>query len=399
MRGLIAAFAGLALAWFTAAAAASPHAASPKAAPPKAAAPTYPPMSFSLSRGLPGCDGCLVIAAEGEIMADTPAALQRVLKANHLGFVDLDRKSVTVVLDSPGGSVVGGVELGRLFRSEYLNTHVAKVVYAADGRPALGAGICASSCAYAFLGGRQRSVGEGSRYGLHQVSTPSRSAVRLDQAVGFTQELIAVLARYVEAMGVSPEVVTLATRTSSSGIDWIDHQKLVELKVVNASGPAAAPPWTVMSPRVRNEWVVFPIEPDGVQAAFGLLCQKGYGRGALDGHLLFDFTTYTPIPPDSIYKSALRTLTLEVARGQEEVVDLKAKVLEDDRSFGLWDAQMPVGLLRRAAAGGPPLTVRVIDAPDELKPLYGVPFPVPTGDLDKALTALEVFCPDLKGAD
>ena len=58
--------------------------------------------------------------------------------------------------------------------------------------------VCASSCAYAFLGGVARTVVEPGALLLHQFS--SKGGVADESS---TQEVVAVLNAYVDEMGVS----------------------------------------------------------------------------------------------------------------------------------------------------------------------------------------------------
>ena len=62
------------------------------------------------------CVSCGWVAGEGEITADTPKRL--------LDFVSENYIPKNIVLNSPGGSVIGGIELGRLIREIGANTSV-----------------------------------------------------------------------------------------------------------------------------------------------------------------------------------------------------------------------------------------------------------------------------------
>src|SRR5690606_17550016 len=101
------------------------------------------------------------------------------------------------------------------------NTHIAGTGSGVAGVNAPITGTCASSCAYAFLGGVKRSKEDQSQYGLHQLSVESDSEVPLSQAVRSTQQVIAEVSAFVEEMGASSNVVTIATQTSADSIDWI----------------------------------------------------------------------------------------------------------------------------------------------------------------------------------
>ena len=105
------------------------------------------------------CDTCTWIVAEGEIVQDTPAKFNlflRNLKVN-------DTIPSDIHLNSQGGNLLAGIKLGELIRKNKMNTWVAKTVgefydntdhigyaYAKNEAPRA---MCASACAYAFLGG------------------------------------------------------------------------------------------------------------------------------------------------------------------------------------------------------------------------------------------------------
>ena len=106
------------------------------------------------------------ISADGEITADTPAAFEAFLE-NALIF-----KRQAIVINSPGGSVVAGLKLGAIIRKRDFLTTVARTLKTGrsvmDGHISiskLAPGECASSCVFAFAGGIERYVADGSRVG------------------------------------------------------------------------------------------------------------------------------------------------------------------------------------------------------------------------------------------
>ncbi|MEO7221654.1 MAG: ATP-dependent Clp protease proteolytic subunit, partial [Devosia sp.] len=69
----------------------------------------------------------------------------------------------TVALDSPGGSVVDALEIGRLIREKGFATSVAA------------GSLCASSCPLVFAGGKERIAAPDAAIAVHQIyaATPS----------------------------------------------------------------------------------------------------------------------------------------------------------------------------------------------------------------------------------
>ena len=65
------------------------------------------------------CVGCAWIVAEGEITRETPQKFKKFLKEEDPG-------AFIVVLNSPGGNLFGGIELGRIIRENGFHTKVGK---------------------------------------------------------------------------------------------------------------------------------------------------------------------------------------------------------------------------------------------------------------------------------
>ncbi|WP_457795555.1 hypothetical protein [Methylocystis sp. S23] len=156
-----------------------------------------------------------VIAAQGEIAEGTPDA-----------FLSFVRQSVgggnlhgIVLLDSPGGKVVASMELGQAMRRLGMAVIVARpAAERSSDAMSLVSGRCYSACVYALMGGKKRVIPPQSRVGIHRMFNYSTS---FDFSEGLVRErnyddggMRAMLARYASGMGVSPDLVNLAERTS-----------------------------------------------------------------------------------------------------------------------------------------------------------------------------------------
>ena len=141
-----------------------------------------------------------------------------------------------VYLDSRGGSVVGGINLGRVFREYNLEVDV--------GRHSSGQtqqGECFSACALAFLGGEFRYLKKGSRYGVHRFSFPNDASTNID----VTQVLFAAIAEYVRSMDVDPSLLGLSAITASEDMAEPSASQLLEWRVINNG--FSSPKWTLES--------------------------------------------------------------------------------------------------------------------------------------------------------
>ena len=125
------------------------------------------------------------ISAEGQIMADSPAKLQKMLKR-------LGGKKLPIVVSSPGGDVKAAMQMGLMIRKQKLSIGVGRTrsrdcpyaepicpsAFAPDGsikgEPfSLGA-ICLSACPLFFSGGVQRVASSFALLGVHQITTTYR---------------------------------------------------------------------------------------------------------------------------------------------------------------------------------------------------------------------------------
>jgi hypothetical protein len=150
-----------------------------------------------------------------------------------------------VYLQSPGGSLLGGMALGRVIREHELKTFIGQrdtsLKYVGD-KP----GYCYSACATAFLGGEFRYWTEGSIYGVHRFFWKSQSA---DDAA-LAQIMSAALVEYIRSMGVDTKIFALASQAGSNELITPPHDVLLALNVVNDG--RKPPKWTVESiPRRR----------------------------------------------------------------------------------------------------------------------------------------------------
>jgi hypothetical protein len=175
-------------------------------------------MAFRLAEP-PSADGATPgwIAADGEITADTAKALRGFIAANK---GRLYSRSV-VLLNSPGGSLFGGIALGEAIRDLGLGTRIGRSVpeqrhryrYAENEA----AGACLSACAFAFLGGKWRTAADRT-LGVHQHYTSEMlsdpTAIQFTSGDISAQQIVAgILADYVVRMGVAARLLTKAAMT------------------------------------------------------------------------------------------------------------------------------------------------------------------------------------------
>lgn len=162
--------------------------------------------------------------AEGVITRDTPNAFRMFLESYDAQIVD------TIYFHSMGGSLVAALELGRLIRAAGYNTAIGRSI-SLEGMMNIyhyDDAACLSACAYAFLGGIERSYGGGDLYGVHRFGV--KDGV-LDG--GTAQVLSGEIAAYVEEMGVDSRLLRLASSADfSSSILPVPADIAKELRII-----------------------------------------------------------------------------------------------------------------------------------------------------------------------
>ena len=155
----------------------------------------------------------MMMLAIGQIDKDTPKQLKAFAK-------DFPR-GTWLAISSPGGNLIGGMQLGVAIRELGFNTTIGNTDFSPPD--------CLSACAYAFAGGVSRRLTPGSRYGLHQFRGS-------DQAINAedTQKISATLAKYLDVMGVDRRLLDYAQMTTSDKVTVLTLTQAQLLKVDTA---------------------------------------------------------------------------------------------------------------------------------------------------------------------
>ncbi|MGJ5222066.1 hypothetical protein ACQR1Q_34955 [Bradyrhizobium oligotrophicum] len=203
------------------------------------------PMIFERVGNGGNCDTCSYVQATGEIVSATPTRFEAFAKAQKVGVG-------IVRLHSPGGNLAAGIALGELFRQKGVTTEVGSSAALSEalqkGLYDRSTGICASACAYAFLGGVERVLDENGKLGFHRfyqenaLAQPSAKLLT-GQDLGTAQMLTAALMLYTVKMGVDAKLVALASSAGPDEMHWISQADAQLLRVVYQ--PHAYKPWRV----------------------------------------------------------------------------------------------------------------------------------------------------------
>jgi hypothetical protein len=156
---------------------------------------------------------------DGEIDPDAPKRLTQALGSVNGKF--------SILLNSRGGNMFAGMELGRVIRKRGAWTKIA-VRNTRTGGADL-PGECYSACSLAFLGGRYRHIAEGSVYGVH------RASLSTDTNVDLSSHLSEAVKSYMLGMGADPRLYDWWRKAGSRDMYLLSKREAKALRVVNWS--------------------------------------------------------------------------------------------------------------------------------------------------------------------
>jgi hypothetical protein len=134
--------------------------------------------------------------------------------------------SADVYFNSPGGSLIAGMAIGRMLRQRGFDAHVGKRT--ADVREVV-AGVCYSACPFAYAGGVRRCLKPDSVLGVHR----AENRVPLPDEKAFEKLVSQQATEYLLAMGVSPELVRIMSQVSHDALRSLTPQEAERLMLVN----------------------------------------------------------------------------------------------------------------------------------------------------------------------
>ena len=231
-----------------------------------------------------------VVVADGEITKDTPERFRKFLDSD-----PFDGSIYIVALNSPGGNLSAGLELGQLIREEGLNTSIAKYPFDPNVGQLLHIdepGYCYSACALAFLGGKKRTLDSSSQIGFHQFRRASNSYFSDVEDVwvtqGSSQITSANILDYIVEMGINPMLFSELSKTLPQDMFVPSSDELEAFNIITQSA-------------FRN----FGFEP----YKEGVIAYSEFPENAIGRNLVGQITTYCKqgepyillsLPPDGI---------------------------------------------------------------------------------------------------
>ena len=160
------------------------------------------------------------IALKGDIAPEDADSLAALLQA-----IAEDGQTLRALhLDSPGGSLVGGIALAKFIRSHgEISTEVDS------------GGACASACFLAFAAGNPKVAARGSLIGVHGVAD-GRGDVTDE-----TKDATRIMAQIGNELGVPVEITNKMIETSPGSISWLTPDELRQMGAIIVSGAAREP--------------------------------------------------------------------------------------------------------------------------------------------------------------
>ena len=145
---------------------------------------------------------------------------------------ELDK--AVVVLNSPGGSALAGIEIGKAIRLKGFATIVPEKA------------LCASACALMWLGGMPRLITDTGNLGFHATYI-ERGGKQFESGVGN-----ALVGRYLTLLNLPERAVIFVTNAPPTGMNWLTRanytQSAIEASFVSAKPEYAAPPRQATNP-------------------------------------------------------------------------------------------------------------------------------------------------------
>jgi hypothetical protein len=150
----------------------------------------------------------------------------------------IDSKPTIVYFNSRGGSIDGALALGRMIRSRRFATSVGRLENERV-RPA----VCLSACVYAFVGGLDRRLPQGSDLGVHSAQIVG-GLVASDEHPADRQlarlEVAVPVISYVQSMQVHQDLVLASTLISPESMCFFRRRQLERWNVVTTGATERA---------------------------------------------------------------------------------------------------------------------------------------------------------------
>jgi hypothetical protein len=161
---------------------------------------TCSPASSATISTIGEVDGVEFITVEGKISRGDDVAFR---------IEALKHATAVVILESPGGSLLAGLSIGRLIRERQFATAVMN-------------SHCESACALIWMGGVKRFVSNRAKIGFHAAYDPGEAVSGSGNAL---------IGAYLSRLGYPDKVIEFATDAKPDDMDYLTASRAAELGV------------------------------------------------------------------------------------------------------------------------------------------------------------------------
>ena len=178
-------------------------------------------------------DGTTAVVAQGRIELNEAgrllAGLQLVARGGHAPR--------TLIISSPGGSMVGALHLGEIVRRLGLQTSVGRIAINSSGQREVTSGLCGSACMYVLMGGVSRTIRPGSVVAVHSPEISVTAGGRRYIIDPMTTRRVVrgtepILRSYARHMGVDPNLISVAHGVPHHGARVLTPSEISRLGLV-----------------------------------------------------------------------------------------------------------------------------------------------------------------------
>ena len=145
-------------------------------------------------------------------------------------------KNGFVYINSPGGSLLSAMKIGRLIRKYGFSTYVGKE---GSDKWRSSPGECYSACVLAFIGGQFRYGKPGSKIGVHRF----HSTLTTNDDMDIAQLMSATITNYLQEMGVDVGLFDRMSKAGKNELYLLNDNELKDLRVINGGQFPAK--WTI----------------------------------------------------------------------------------------------------------------------------------------------------------
>ena len=163
-----------------------------------------------------------VLVFDAHVYKPTPKEFMQKLKDIPAG--------TTILISGYGKDLDAGVQLGQLIRSKQLNTRVGRVGLANLEKTGFykAGGVCLSACAMAFMGGINRQIDSGDKFGVTAIE-PNQNNLSENQI----KKALLDTQNYLDQMGASKEFFAFIESLKDDKLHIIELDRSKKMGIVN----------------------------------------------------------------------------------------------------------------------------------------------------------------------